>query len=89
MSYTDLGDQAEMPEESSQYSKAPFNLKRIHKAIKGLPEGCRVVFSLRLLEGYQHKEIAEILGITESTSKTQFRRARQLLQKTLKGEFNY
>lgn len=59
------------------------NLQRIHAAIKVLPEGCRVVFCLYLLEGYQHQEIAEILGISESTSKTQYRRARGLLQKAL------
>ena len=60
------------------------NLKRIHEAIKVLPEGCRVVFCLFLLEGYRHQEIAGILGISESTSKTQYRRARGLLQKALR-----
>ena len=40
----------------------------IHKAIKSLPDGCRTVVCLHLLEGYKHKEIAEQLGISESTS---------------------
>lgn len=77
------------PEPSVEFVPMPepntANLKQIHKAIKTLPEGCRVVFCLYLLEGYQHKEIATILSITESTSKTQYRRARGLLQKALNG----
>lgn len=77
------------PEPSVEFVPMPepntANLKRIHAAIKVLPEGCRVVFCLYLLEGYQHQEIAEILHISESTSKTQYRRARGLLQKALVG----
>lgn len=75
------------PEPSVEFVPMPEpdtkTLKQIHGAIKVLPEGCRVVFCLFLLEGYQHQEIAEILGISESTSKTQYRRARGLLQKAL------
>lgn len=56
----------------------------IHEAIKQLPSGSRVVLSLYLLEGYQHQEIAQILDISESTSKTQYRRGKQLLQQLLK-----
>ena len=62
-----------------------FNMSQIHHAIKALPEGCRIVFSLFLLEGYAHQEIAEILGITISTSKTQYRRAKILLKKKLEA----
>ena len=50
-----------------------------------LPEGYRVVFSLYLLEGYDHKEIAQILGVSESTSKSQFLRAKQRIKETLKS----
>jgi len=53
-----------------------------------LPSGSRVVLTLFLLEGYQHKEIAQILDISESTSKTQYRRGRQLLQELLKEKIN-
>lgn len=60
-------------------------MKRIHEAIKTLPKGCGTVLSLFLLEGYQHKEIAQILDITESTSKTQYRRAKMILQEKLQG----
>ena len=60
-----------------------LDVKRIHKAMETLPEGYRVVFSLYLLEGYDHSEIAQILGITESTSKSQFSRAKQKIKEVL------
>ena len=49
--------------------------------IETLPVGYRTVFNLYAIEGYAHIEIAQILGITESTSKSQLHRARALLQK--------
>lgn len=61
-----------------------ISMGAIHEAIKQLPSGARLVLTLFLLEGYQHQEIAQILGISESTSKTQYRRGRQLLQNLLK-----
>ena len=64
-----------------------WNMQAIQSAIKNLPQGCRLVFSLYLLEGYQHQEIAEFLGISESTSKTQYRRAKILLQEKLKSPY--
>lgn len=48
----------------------------IHK----LPEGARVIFNLYVVEGYSHKEIAEMLDITSGTSKSQVSRARMMLQ---------
>lgn len=56
----------------------------IHKAIKELPDGCRTVLVLYALENYKHREIAEMLEISESTSKTQYRRALILLNEKLK-----
>ena len=52
-----------------------------------LPEGARTIFNLYTLEGYKHKEIAKILGITEGTSKSQFSRARQILQDLLNKHY--
>lgn len=48
--------------------------------IADLPEGYRVVFNLYAIEGYSHKEIADTLGIQESTSRSQLVKARKLLQ---------
>jgi len=53
------------------------------KMIEALPEGYRTVFNLYAIDGYSHKEIAEQLGITENTSKSQLSRARVALQKHL------
>jgi RNA polymerase sigma factor (sigma-70 family) len=55
----------------------------IARAVERLPDGYRVVLSLYLLEGYDHTEIASILGISESTSKTQYLRAKDKLKKIL------
>lgn len=56
----------------------------VHEAIKELPDGCRTVLVLHALENYKHREIAEMLEISESTSKTQYRRALMLLNNMLK-----
>ena len=60
-----------------------LDIDRIKSCIEKLPDGYRVVFSLYLLEGYDHKEISEILGISESTSKSQYNRAKAKLRKLL------
>jgi RNA polymerase sigma-70 factor (ECF subfamily) len=60
-----------------------FALRDILKTIQELPDGYRMVFNLYAIEGYPHKEIAEKLGISESTSKTQLLKARKRLQQKL------
>ena len=59
------------------------DLQVIHNEIKTLPGGCRQIFNLYVLENYSHREIAESLGISESTSKTQYQRARKLLRERI------
>lgn len=78
-------EQLPLQEEAAEDTTA-WDIRRIHEGIKQLPEGCRIVLTLFLLEGYQHQEIAEILSISESTSKTQYRRGKQLLQQLLKEQ---
>jgi RNA polymerase sigma factor (sigma-70 family) len=56
----------------------------LDKAIRGLPDGYRAVFSLIEIEGFSHKEAAELLQISEGTSKSQLFRAKKLLQEELK-----
>lgn len=65
----------------------PLTVKDVEKAMEQLPEGGRIVFSLYLLEGYDHVEIAEFLGITESTSKSQFMRAKRKVYEILKERY--
>jgi RNA polymerase sigma factor (sigma-70 family) len=73
-----------LPEnESLDYEEIKFKVDQVSKAVDKLPEGYRIVFSLYLLEGYDHKEIAEILGVTESTSKSQFLRAKKKMKEIL------
>ena len=52
--------------------------------IQELPMGCQVIFNLFAIEGYSHKEIGEKLGISVGTSKSQYSRARILLQEMVK-----
>jgi len=58
----------------------------ITKAMEKLPEGGRIIFSLYLLEGYDHGEISQIMNITESTSKSQFMRAKRRIIEILKEQ---
>jgi len=63
----------------------PVGLKveKVLSAMEKLPSGARIVFSLYLMEGYDHQEIAGILNISESTSKSQYMRARRRMQEIL------
>ncbi len=73
----DYSDGKDQPDEE----EIGFEVSKVRKAISLLPDGYRVVLSLYLLEGYDHQEIGEILGISESTSKSQYSRAKaKLLQ---------
>jgi RNA polymerase sigma factor (sigma-70 family) len=61
-----------------------LNVSKVRHAIQQLPDGYRTVLSLYLLEGYDHQEIGEIMGISESTSKSQLNRAKNKLKEQLK-----
>lgn len=63
-----------------------FQMEELLNMIRELPTGCRTVFNLFAIEGYSHKEIAEMLEVSEGTSKSQFARARKLLQEKIAGE---
>jgi len=65
----------------------PFTVEKVRAAITALPDGYRSVLSLYLLEGYDHAEIGAILGITESTSKSQFNRAKKKLKEVLEATY--
>jgi RNA polymerase sigma factor (sigma-70 family) len=70
-------------EDEQEVGPDQMDVKKIYNAMERLPDGYRVIFSLYLLEGYDHSEIAQILGITESTSKSQFMRAKQKIKEIL------
>lgn len=67
-----------------QMETKEVNVQVIKDAIQKLPDGYRVVLSLYLIEGYDHEEISEILGISNSNSRTQYLRAKNKLRDLLK-----
>ena len=69
--------------EEEDFDPRGLTVEQVQHALEEMPEGYRLVFSLFLLEGYDHGEIAQILGISESTSKSQYARARQKIQQIL------
>ncbi len=75
------GDLVEEKEAEPEYT-----VQNVNRAMEQLPDGSRMVFSLYLLEGYDHVEIAEILQISESTSKSQFMRAKRKVAEILREE---
>ncbi len=76
----------EYTSETYQHVLETIGAKDLMKLMKTMPKGFRTVFNLYAIEGYAHKEIAEMLEITESTSKSQYSRARVYLQKMLQTE---
>jgi len=74
-------------ETSNDYSNAMetnLEVNDIQQLIDELPEGYKMVFVMYAIEGYKHHEIAELLNISEGTSKSQLFKARQMLQQKLK-----
>ncbi len=81
----------EVTEKTAQISESEMettavNIQTIKEAIQDLPDGYRVVLSLFLIEGYDHEEISSILGITNSSSRTQLLRAKNKLRNNLAGK---
>ncbi len=63
-----------------------YNYTDLVSFIQQLPVGCQSVFNLYAIEGYSHKEIADLLSISQGTSKSQYHRAKMLLQKIIVSE---
>lgn len=78
------GELGNIPDTQPVEEIAAYKINQVKASILKLPDGFRTVLSLYLLEGYDHKEIAEILSISESTSKSQFHRAKSKLKELLK-----
>jgi RNA polymerase sigma-70 factor (ECF subfamily) len=76
----------QMSDEAFNFS-GDFNMEEMLKCIEALPLGYKTVFNMYVIEGYKHKEIAEILGIDINTSKSQLSRAKVHLQNEL-GKLN-
>jgi FixJ family two-component response regulator len=63
-----------------------YEVTKVLQAIDQISEGCKTVLNLYLFEGYDHKEIAQILNISESTSKAQYSKAKAKVRKNISGE---
>ncbi len=70
-------------------SLSGLQFSQLLEMVQSLPQGCQVVFNLFAIEGYSHKEIAAMLGISEGTSKSQYARARMLLMNKITEEDRY
>ncbi|MEZ5084431.1 MAG: sigma-70 family RNA polymerase sigma factor [Bacteroidales bacterium] len=68
--------------EEEEY-EAGLTVEKVKKAMEQLPNGSKMIFSLYLLEGYDHREISSILNISESNSKSQYMRAKQKVKEIL------
>ena len=78
----------EKPEENSEYENdfRKEEIQKVLKAVDQISEGCRVVLNLYIFEGYDHKEIGQILNISESASKAQYSKAKAKIRKLLAYE---
>jgi RNA polymerase sigma factor (sigma-70 family) len=83
--FEELSEKAYHTFEENEENDPIFSVEMIQRALQQLPEGYRVVFSLYLIEGYDHEEIASILHISEATSKSQFSRAKAKMRDILKN----
>jgi RNA polymerase sigma-70 factor (ECF subfamily) len=87
--FEDIEQHAGIPDESgdeaARSNELDVMVEDVKRAIDTLPDGYRIILSLYLLEGYDHDEIAEIMSITSSTSRSQLSRAKQKLVSELKN----
>jgi len=81
--HDDLEEVKETRLEDYEWEESEFTSEELFNVIQRMPDGYRMVFNMYALEGYKHREIAEILEIDENTSKSQYSRARRWLQERL------
>jgi RNA polymerase sigma-70 factor (ECF subfamily) len=87
--FEELNDRMGLPDETDEevlerQNDEYYRVEKIREAVRKLPEGFRIVLSLALFEGYDHEEIALILKINKSTSRSQLTRAKKKLIEYLK-----
>lgn len=78
--HSDVEEVLITPRDMEAAKQADFTLAEIQTAMAALPKGYRTVVQLYLVDGYSHKEIAEMLGVDVNTSKSQLSRGRKQLQ---------
>lgn len=81
--HDDIEEIREVKLEETTWNEADFTTEELQMVIRQMPAGYRMVFNLYAIEGYKHREIADIMEIDENTSKSQYSRARKWLQERL------
>ncbi len=81
--FSELSNQDLIPTQTDSYTLSSLTEDELLKLISKLPDGYRIVFNLYVMEGYSHDEIAVLLGIEATTSRSQLVKARKLLQKQI------
>lgn len=84
---SELSDQVQLPVQNEEIDDNLLEIQSVKSALLKLPEGYRVVFNLYAFEGYDHKEIGQIIGVTEATSKSQYSRAKKKIKEIIKSDF--
>lgn len=83
INFSEIKDFSDDAPQVEPYTYAHLGEEDLLKLINNLPEGYRIVFNLTVIEGYSHEEIAKILNIQASTSRSQLVKARKMLQKQI------
>lgn len=81
--FEDIENYASLEDKDDAEEELQVDPAVVHNAIKELPPGSRTILVLHALEGYKHREIAVMLSVSESTCRTQYKRALDLLQRQL------
>lgn len=84
--FDDMNIFDQVEDEQDGYYKEWLSVENIRKAMDHLPSGARMIFSLYLIEGYDHVEISQILKISKSNSKSQYMRARNKIKEILSSK---
>jgi len=81
--HSDISEVRNKGSEEAVFGDAEFTEEELWKVIHAMPDGYRMVFCLYAIDGYKHREIADLMNIDENTSKSQYSRARRWLQERL------
>lgn len=87
LAFNEWDDKLDPVDESSEPPNPPgISVGLVKRALQQLPDGYRAVFSMYAMEGYDHQEIAQVLGVSEATSKSQYCRARKRLKEIMQQQ---
>lgn len=81
--HDDINESYDIESDDNFYNESTFTYDELLQIINDLPIGYRTIFNMYAIEGYKHKEISEMLNISENTSKSQYHRAKKILQERL------